>query len=187
MLRRLRFYLAYRQRPIWDTGISPPELLSYIDSHAPARALDLGCGTGTNAITLAKHGWQVTGVDFAPRAIKIAREKAIHKGVKIDFLLDDVTRLKSIRGNFDLLLDIGCFPGLSPQEHIKYIANINRLLSSGGNYLLYTFFKEKANDRGPGATEDDILQLSRVLLLLHRENSTERNIRSSAWMTFKKP
>ncbi|HZD55845.1 MAG TPA: class I SAM-dependent methyltransferase, partial [Anaerolineales bacterium] len=69
ILRRIFFNLWYYREPPWDTGISPPELLAFIESHPAGQALDLGCGTGTNVITLARNGWQVTGVDFAPRAI----------------------------------------------------------------------------------------------------------------------
>ena len=61
--RRWLFNLWYFQRPPWDSGISPPELMEFIRSSQPGRALDLGCGTGTNIITLAKNGWQVTGVE----------------------------------------------------------------------------------------------------------------------------
>ena len=52
-LRRLSFLLWYFRDPPWDTNISPPELLDFINRHPPGRVLDLGCGTGTNVITLA--------------------------------------------------------------------------------------------------------------------------------------
>ena len=66
LLRRLEFQYLYFHRPPWDTGMSPPELMEFIETHEPGRAIDIGCGTGTNVITLAKAGWQVTGVEFAP-------------------------------------------------------------------------------------------------------------------------
>jgi methylase of polypeptide subunit release factors len=75
MLRKLWFNLAYYQKHVWDTGITPQEVMSFIASHVPGKALDIGCGTGTNVIALAKSGWQVTGVDFAPRAIRIAKKR----------------------------------------------------------------------------------------------------------------
>jgi methylase of polypeptide subunit release factors len=65
IFRKLFFNLWYFRDPPWDTGISPPELIDFINSNPPGKALDIGCGTGTNAIRLAKEGWRVTGVDFA--------------------------------------------------------------------------------------------------------------------------
>ncbi len=113
--RRMSFNLWYFRRPPWDTGITPPELMAFVASRPSGRALDLGCGTGTNAITLAQYGWQVTGIDFAMKAIRLARRKAIKASVVIDFHVGDVTRLEGITGLFDLVLDIGCFHSLTPE------------------------------------------------------------------------
>ncbi len=80
MLRRLEFDLWYLFRPPWDSGISPPELFEFMAGHAPGRAIDLGCGTGTNVVTLATHGWQVIGLDFSPRAVRIAATQDPRRG-----------------------------------------------------------------------------------------------------------
>jgi 2-polyprenyl-3-methyl-5-hydroxy-6-metoxy-1,4-benzoquinol methylase len=184
MLRKLFFNLAYYQKPIWDTGISPPELLDFIAAHPPGKALELGCGTGTNTIALAKHGWQVTGVDFAHKALQTARQKAQQNGIQIDLRLQDVTRLNSIRGPFDLILDIGCFHSLSSSYRSRYIKNLTVLLSPNGTYLLYVFFKNSDQNLGPGITEADMKTLERALKLIDRRDGDERGFRPSAWLTF---
>src|SRR5262249_26769783 len=62
----------------WDTGMPDPMLVEMIESCAiaPGRALEVGCGTGTNAIYLAQHGFEVTGVDISPLAVENARAKS---------------------------------------------------------------------------------------------------------------
>jgi 2-polyprenyl-3-methyl-5-hydroxy-6-metoxy-1,4-benzoquinol methylase len=186
MLQKLRFNVSYLQKPVWDTGVSPQELLNFIAAHPPGRAMDLGCGTGTNAITLAKSGWKVTGVDFARRAIRIAEKKARQNGVEVDFHLEDVTHLNSVSGTFDLILDMGCFHSLPSRDRPKYIANIDRFLSTKGTYLLYVFFKKRLEDTGPGVTEGDITVLSQTLKIIDRKNGTERGIYTSSWINFQK-
>src|SRR5438270_4648330 len=94
-MRRMLFSLWYwvpgRRR--WDTGITPPELVRFVAVSPPGRALDLGCGTGTNVVYLTQHGWDAVGVDFAARAVAKARERARRAGVASTFFVGDVTRL----------------------------------------------------------------------------------------------
>ena len=74
--RRILFGLAYLTgNTPWDTGVTPPEVIRLVQSGElmPGRAVDLGCGTGLNAIYLVRHGWEVTGVDGAAAAIRRAR------------------------------------------------------------------------------------------------------------------
>jgi cyclopropane fatty-acyl-phospholipid synthase-like methyltransferase len=184
MLRRLWFIMEYYKNPVWDTGTSPPELLSFIATHNPGRALDLGCGTGTNVVTLAKSGWQVTGVDYVSRAIRIAQKKAQKNSVKVELLQEDVTHLDSFSGKFDLILDMGCFHSLMPKDHSNYIAAVHRLLAKNGTYLLYVFIKGQLEAQRPGVTEEDIIKLTHVFKLMSRVDGTERDIRPSAWLSF---
>jgi SAM-dependent methyltransferase len=94
-LDSLFYRLAYRfGRPRWDTTEPRPELAGLLQGRRPGRALDLGCGTGTDAIYLASHGWEVTGVDFVPEAITTARTRARAAGSTANFVAGDVTRLR---------------------------------------------------------------------------------------------
>ena len=137
LFRRILFQYLYFQNPPWDTGISPPELLEFIHTHSPGCAIDLGCGTGTNILTLAKAGWSVTGVDFAPRAIKIARQKLDQAGVQATVLLKDVTKLQGIHGQFDLAFDLGCFHGIPQDGKQKYLEGLDQILAPNGFWLMY--------------------------------------------------
>lgn len=185
--QRFIYSLFYLRRPPWDTGITPPEVVAFVQQAPPGRALDLGCGTGTNAIYLAQHNWQVSGVDFVGKAIRQAQRKAQRAGVSVDFHQGDVTRLEGTDGPFDLVLDIGCFHSLAAPGREAYRHNLERLLKPGGTFLLYGFTKSDATDSaGPGVSEADIQQLSRPLRLVKRSGGSDRG-RRSAWFTFERP
>jgi SAM-dependent methyltransferase len=128
-------------RTPWDTEVTPPELIELIegDGAIPGEALDLGCGTGTNSIYLARHGWEVVGVDFAAVAIRRARRKARRVGVDCRFYRAGVTDLSFLAGPFDLALDIGCLHGVPPEGRERYAAGLARLVRPGGLYMLYAF------------------------------------------------
>jgi len=127
----------------WDTGVTPPEVQEAFQTGdiPPGAALDLGCGTGTNTIFMAKQGRQAVGLDFVPQAIHKARRKAQRAGVadRVRFEVADVTRLDEMDlppGGF--ALDMGCFHGLNPAGQRRYAAGLARTLVAGGRYMLYT-------------------------------------------------
>ena len=108
---RWKFEWRYwRGNTPWDTNITPPEVMEFIAASPPGKALDLGCGTGTNAITLARHGWQATGVDFAPKAIRAARRKAKQAGFEIDFHCADASDLAMLTGRIAAERRLGAHP-----------------------------------------------------------------------------
>lgn len=184
-LARLRFILRYLRRPPWDSGITPPELVGYIESHSPGRAIDLGCGTGTNVAALVQSGWQVTGVDFVPRAISLAKHKLKEANLSADLHVGDVTELRDIQGPFDLALDIGCFHGV--EDKPAYLSELDRLLVPGGHWLMYGFFKPSPVQPGPGLAEADLsLILTRGFSLLSRTDGLDKRERPSAWFLLQK-
>ncbi|MDX1378915.1 MAG: class I SAM-dependent methyltransferase [Anaerolineales bacterium] len=160
MFRRLIFNLWYFRKPPWDSGISPPELIEFIDTHPAGKAIDLGCGTGTNVITLAKAGWQVAGVDFASKAIRTAKQKLKQENLQAKLRVGDVTKLKDDSDQYDLALDLGCFHSLTPQGRQDYLTQLDRILAPNGFWLLYSFLKPTTNHSGPGITEAEIDAIS---------------------------
>jgi cyclopropane fatty-acyl-phospholipid synthase-like methyltransferase len=187
-IKRLFFHIWYFRKPPWDTNQTPPELYEFMQSNPPGRALDLGCGTGTNVIALAKHGWQATGVDFIPKAIKAARKKAHKAGVDVNLEVGDVTRLDAIEGPFDLILDIGCYHSLDSEGMKAYRQQVRRLLAPGGSYLIYLFFKTEDQSsavKGSNATEADLKSFLDFLELEQRQDGEERGLRRSAWLTYR--
>lgn len=184
-LRRLRFELSYLfRRPPWDSGISPPELLTFIQQNPAGRALDLGCGTGTNAITLAEHGWQVVGVDFSDVAIRRARRKACGANPPIRFYVDDADRFSVVDGPFDLILDIGCFHGLATDSRSAYLDTIDRFLAPGGTWLLYAMRPSAQDESTFGLSEAEIAEISSRLRLVRREDGADPTGRLSSWFWF---
>ena len=185
IFRRLLFDLWYLRHPPWDTGLVPPEVEEFIHDHPPGRALDFGCGTGTSSLALARAGWRVTGVDFASRAIRIATRKARNENLTVELLVTGVTHLPAsfFHNPFNLVLDIGCFHGLSQPEKDVYLTQLDRLLAIGGTWLLYGFSKPDG-EWGVGLTPGDLRKIR--LDLLKKMDGMDRMNRPSAWFWFKK-
>jgi SAM-dependent methyltransferase len=161
-LERWSFDLQYLlgQTP-WDTRITPPELVALIEGEnpSPGRALDLGCGAGTNCIYLARHGWEAVGVDFSGIAIRRARRRARRAGVDCRFHQADVTDLSFLEDRFDLLLDIGCLHSVPKESREEYAAGLARLAQPGGLYMLYAFTARPGRSSSLGIASEEIHRL----------------------------
>jgi len=174
-------YLA--GNPPWDTGVTPPELIELIESDnlLPGKALDLGCGTGTNCLYLAQHGWEAVGVDFSSVAIERARRKARQARIADEtcqFYKADVTDLSFLSGPFDLALDIGCLRSLPPEKRGSYAAEVARLVPSGGVHLLYAH----AHVHGRGITPTQVRHLFASDFVMERQED-EFNASRPGWQS----
>jgi len=139
MISSLFYRLAYRSgTPRWDSTEPRPEVTELARGCPPGRALDLGCGTGSDVIYLASLGWDAVGVDFAPRAIAIARSRAATAGSAATFTVGDVTRLREagVSGGFDLVIDVGCYHGIPARRRDAYHAGVAAVTKPGGDVFL---------------------------------------------------
>ncbi len=186
---RRRLYLEWRylRRPPWDTGISPPELIDFIASHPPGRALDIGCGSGTNMLTLARAGWEVHGVDLSCLAIWRAKRKLRAHGVSANLYLGDVLNLPLPEASFDLILDIGCYHQLGSFERHRYREQVRTWLAAEGYFLWYAHLRQTVGRRKThGIDDEDINAWESVLHLIWRKDTWEGNQRPAVWFLFQK-
>jgi SAM-dependent methyltransferase len=145
----------------WDTGQVPPELTGLIegsDALPAGRALDVGCGTGTQAVYLASMGWQVTAIDAVPRPLARARARAAAAGVTVDWILADVARIGrlELEPGFTLVFDRGCFHGLDDEQRAAYSATVTELAGPGATLLMMAFAPNRV-PIGPAGVEQSEL------------------------------
>ena len=190
-----KFNDRYRQGETpWDTGISPPELLEAIENPpagVPRRMLDIGCGTGTNCLTLAQQGWQTVGVDFAQLAIDTATQKAqavadeiARAGGSARFFVADVTRLAppAPDDRFSLLLDLGCLNGIPLAQRADYAKMAAEQALPGALFLLYAHLPVAGRELPRGITPEELDQLlAGAFRLERREMGTAPQGGRSMW------
>lgn len=160
---RLLFEVFYRigYTP-WEGHTVPAALTRLVegaDRLSPGRALDVGCGTGDSSIYLARHGWEVTGLDFATAALGRARHKAAAAKVPVRFMQADATKLETygLGADFRLVVDNGCLHGLSDEGRDAYVRGLTSTVPSGGRLVLAGFLPGKR--RGPrGFDQDEIVR-----------------------------
>ena len=128
----------------WDGHPQSATLRNLIegpDAVPPGSVLDVGCGTGDSSMYLAQHGWQVTAVDFTPKALDKARAKARTAGAAVDFVHADVTHLRQggISGPFQLIVDNGCFHGMSDGDRDRYVQEITAAAAPNARLFMVAF------------------------------------------------
>ena len=145
----------------WDTGVSPPELVAVVEGPnrlPPGKALDLGSGTGTNAIYLAQHGWDVTAIDFTPQPVGAARRKAAAAGVKPRLLVGDVTKMDGldIGSGYSLVFDLGCFHSIPDAGRDGYAKGVTAAAAPGATFLLFGFAPGQMRFGPTGTTREEL-------------------------------
>lgn len=146
-----RFQESYLEgSPPWDIGRAQPEFVRLVETGRIAgRVIELGCGTGENALYFATAGLDVVGVDGAPEAIRRARAKAEERGVPIAFDVADVLDLGERLGTFDTATDSGVFHVFGDEDRPRYERSVRSVLRPEGRLYLMCFSERQPGDWGP--------------------------------------
>ena len=103
------------------------------------RALDVGCGTGTHSVYLARQGYGVTSLDFVERALELTRERARAEKVELDAVHANALEWQP-PSRFDVILDSGCLHGLGMRaDRERYRERLLGWLADDGDYVLVHF------------------------------------------------
>lgn len=147
----------YREMPLesipWDSETPPGVLIDLVETRKilPCRAVDLGCGTGNYAMYLASKGFDVTGIDSSPTAIRIATEKAKKRTLSCRFIVADLLGDgREISGTFDFAFDWEFLHHIFPEDREKYLGNVWRMLNPGARYLSVSFSEDDPQFGGIG-------------------------------------
>jgi SAM-dependent methyltransferase len=151
---------SYRSGDIpWDTGRPSSELVRVVadEKITPSPALEVGCGTGTNAVWLAQRGFDVTAVDLSPRALERARERAQKAGVRVRFVAADLLDPPALGGPYSFFFDRGCYHAVRRTDVGRYLRTLEQATASGSVGLVLAGNAREPHDPGPPVvTEEDI-------------------------------
>jgi SAM-dependent methyltransferase len=137
----------------WDIGKPQPAMVEATeDGWIHGRVLDVGCGTGENALYFAERGCSVLGVDVVPAAVEQARAKAADRGLDAVFFVADLTAPGPValsEEKFDTVTDIGFFHTLSDEARGVWVPRLAGLLAAGGSYVMLCFSDNVSGTFGP--------------------------------------
>jgi SAM-dependent methyltransferase len=122
------------------------ELVEGPDKLPPGRGVDLGCGTGRNALFLAGRGWETVGIEMVGYAVEVARRKAAAQNLTVRFVQGDVTRLEDlgVGTGFTLLMDGGCYHTIPLWRRDAYAESVTRVAAPGARLILVGFSRPLA-------------------------------------------
>jgi cyclopropane fatty-acyl-phospholipid synthase-like methyltransferase len=143
-----RFQEAYQGKPPWDIG-KPQNAFVQAADQITGSLLDVGCGTGENALFFAARGQRVTGIDFLEQPIAEATRKAHQRGRDATFLVMDALHLDDLPEVFDSAIDCGLFHVFSDEDRTRYVASLSTVVKPGGRLFLACISDREPPGDGP--------------------------------------
>jgi SAM-dependent methyltransferase len=171
----------------WDTGEPEPLLVEFLTSGAiaPSPALEIGAGTGTNAIWMAEHGFDVLGVDVAPVAVERANAKVGGRTLRCRFAALDFLAAPAPGGPFQFVFDRGCFHVFDePGERQRFAAHVAAVLAPNGLWLsLIGSTEGPPREVGPPrrSARDIALAIEPALEIVELRSAEFRGHGANAW------
>jgi cyclopropane fatty-acyl-phospholipid synthase-like methyltransferase len=143
------FDREYEGSPLWEIGRPQAEIVRLErDGELVGRVLDVGCGTGENALYLAAHGHDTWGIDFAPKAVRAARAKAEERGNSAVFREASALDLGTLEETFDTVVDSGLFHVFLDRHRPAYSESVRSVLRPGGRFFLLCFSEAEPTEWG---------------------------------------
>ena len=128
------------------------------DGRIRGSVLDLGCGTGENALYMAERDHEVWGIDISGVAIVRAMVKSHARRTPVVFLTADVLDPAAVGRTFDTLIDCGCFHTLTDDDRPRYAASVRALSEPGTLLHLMCFSDAEPPGWGPRRVTQDELR-----------------------------
>ena len=144
------FEEMYQGVPPWEID-GPQSEIVRLAEHGEIRSpvLDVGCGTGENALYLAGLGFEVTGIDIVPTAVEKALSKAKKRSLAATFMVWDALRLQELNRRFNAVVDSGFFHVLPDKKRPVFVKSLASVLDLGGSYLMMCFSEHEPGSWGP--------------------------------------
>lgn len=157
----MNFNDSYQHVPPWDIGRPQKEIIQLMEAgEIKGSTLDIGCGTGENALYISGFGLPTLGVDTAPLALKAAKEKAqvmlTRRGVCARFKPADALDLAPLNETFYSAIDVGFFHTLSDSERPLFANSLASVLKAGGTYFMLCFSERETRPGPRRVTEAEI-------------------------------